>query len=484
MIKNPNAIQIDWQQVEFVVESIIEYITNIRQHILDSIDRLICEGGMTRSSSRIGHENLIRIRDSLTVGAVNSMSMRQALLSVNFPYLTGRDLQDTHYNKFSVNTGISIPIKIKTKGKEYTVDTKIWIHPKKAKRSPKGYERTERKLFEAGAGAVSPFTGARLSDFLSGSKELKKPYIFINVSSEVKYRDAIEQIRLFGKTTLKNLRESVAHEITHISDPLVAFDNKEGTSGMFENERWSEYYNLPTEVRARVNEYFSVVRSHPDEWDSFDKFFNEIVKESDSWPYLNAKNRRMLLGSLYSEWSKIKHHLNKQTKFQKRKHQLEKSQLTIFRYFGMTMGARYVPQPEHHEAPKVEVFARQIVDKPEEVSRRDRTPVEFNRIFEIKGKTGSADEFASSIKYVFSSKNIKANIRIKSTQRELLTFPRSFEPWDGTYSITEGPTITSVTKISKILESIEWPVGSLREVQAISPTDSFLYAQWPFKRVG
>jgi hypothetical protein len=463
MIKrNPAGIKIDWVQVEEIVEKIIDFVTHLRSHIIEEIDKK-----QASTTSRYIIRDCEKVKSEMTVGAVNAMSMRQALLSVKFPLESGRVLAAPQFNHVMVSTGIIVPLTIRTKRRVFTVNTEIFLYPKKRKRASRGYMYTdERNLFSAGAGAWSPIREKPLREYLKGETLLTSK-ISINVSSEIKYKKAVDDINYYAKTTRENLRDCVVHEITHIADPLVAFDNEEGSASHVKRGDWNAYYNTPTEVRARINEFISRVRVEPQSFDTFDDFCAKIVYPDPAWAELNAKNRRMLLSALYSEWIKIKESgPPKLSEFQRRKQQ-EKS-LLIFRYFGAALGGIY-RQPIAVSEPKVKVIVKQVEDKPQEkkekIQGRGRKKYEPKRMWVANYRASKALFSTSTLYGIVKQEILRRGLPLSKYENEFRS-PYNDEggiDWDGDFKIP--PELTQEAAWIRYMdEKLDCPVGWQTEV--------------------
>lgn len=468
--KNPAGVKIDWKAVESTAEQIIEYIRNLRQHIMDSIDKL-------NVSSALKAE----IKDRFTVGKLNAMSMRQALLSVFYPQYTGRILASQQFNNSSIDTGIKIPLTIHTKNKDFSFNTSIRLQPFKRQRAGKGRRWiNDRMVFETEAYAYSPITGAPLRDFLSGKRYPLSSYICVGVSSEMKYADAIENLKIYEKTTRISLRDTLAHEVTHIQDPLIELNYPKlpSRTSLYTEQDWKDYYNAPAEVKARVNELISVVRAHPEEWVEFDDLIKNKVKKNPFWRYLTDENKRFYLASLYAEWDKLKPSQQKISEFQRRKQAMQ-APLNIFRYLGATLGGGRYIQQEIVQTPVIEPLAPQLQDRPEEkrdkIQGRGRKKYEPKRLWQINYGSDANLYTTAGIYSIVRRMLLNSGYQLNKCQNEIRS-PYNLKggiDWDGDYQ--NPPELTKEAAWIRFMdEKLECPVGWQTEVNVENDYESMI----------
>lgn len=473
--KNPAGVKIDWKAVESTAEQIIEYIRNLRQHILDSIDKI-------EINSSIAAENKLKadLRERFTVGKLNAMSMRQALLSVFYPQYTGRILASQQFNNSSIDTGIKIPLTIHTKNKDFSFNTSIRLQPFKRPKASRGTRYTkDRMVFDTEAFARSPISGAPLRDFLSGKKSLIDSYIWVGVSSEMKYADAIENLKIYEKTTRISLRDTLAHEITHIQDPLIELNYpKLPKFRNYTEQNWREYYNAPAEVKARINEFISVVRAHPEEWEEFDDLVKNRVKKNSFWRYLTDENKRFYLASLYAEWDKLKPSQQKISEFQRRKQAMQ-APLNIFRYLGATLGGGRYIQQEIVQTPVIEPLAPQLQDRPEEkrdkIQGRGRKKYEPKRLWQINYGSDANLYTTAGIYSIVRRMLLNSGYQLNKCQNEIRSPYNSKGgiDWDGDYQ--NPPELTKEAAWIRFMdEKLECPVGWQTEVNVENDYESMI----------
>lgn len=172
------------------------------------------------------------------------------------------------------------------------------------------------------------------------------------------YKDCRKNQVLLDKTfrDYKLLKSVIVHEITHASDMGVnetsrgvkkskndEIQGKIGTNENISNEEWRVYYNIPTEVRARIGEWVELWRNDRDNnkfWDFREFDYGNLVDSlykrwlsrkqvqdneksrfdywmktvfpcgrykynlENAWKYLTDENKKKVYRALYSEFAR------------------------------------------------------------------------------------------------------------------------------------------------------------------------------------
>ena len=155
------------------------------------------------------------------------------------------------------------------------------------------------------------------------------------------------------------------------------------------------------------------------------------------------------------------------SEFQRRKMLKAESDLNIFKYHAVALGAKYTPPAcPLQQGQTFSPIALQVEDKPV-VEKEKRSPYTFSRRFtgvlgdeRVIGTHADAEEIARWIKNAIDSygyKNRSYVIEIRTAQA-----PKGdeFEDWDGDYDKTN----IKAGRLASVLEKIEWPVGHKRRI--------------------